>query len=607
MNNFKYNVDKELQNMQWKGNKKVFDEIYGNKPKKSFKLKPIIVLSIVAVMILGTALAIGFNFSQEYNLIKDAKQAVMLKYGFSPEIMDSFSHKHVNNRDVNQVIFTNFACNTEKVGTYTVNFTDNKATEVSWSNDHIDPKLLEDGNLNAPAWGSAQLDKMRKIKTEFREKYDAIDWSNSATWTLEQKAEMDKDFTHETLPKISILPAEDDIQLDKAIELSKQALIDKYGFSENYFSNLIPFVDFYSVSIDKGESTHKEYNINFGTKISDNAYNSKLRVDLLSPSGEIKYSNWSIDPKDMRLPDGDLSKYEDFVNEYFKNGAFEYRTSTEKADIAQRLKAAGFEHLLKGVEYTAPESEVAGEAVIAAANKALFAKFGGNESVLSFFDVTKGYVDINGQKQWQVNYIEKESYFVVNYMKKLGNYTVNLADGTLEPINVTWSLGLEPIKATEHTWGAHDKYSLNVLPYLKKAMDITIPMLEKYGENTYPDQMSTEEAAAFSKLYIDAGFSKTDSDFSYTLPDDKDIPEAEIRQKAKEVLMAEKNVPAEYFDTATTYVQCYYNYISGKGEKVWSLRYYGQDAMHNVYFLIFDSQTGELLQLHHEDSTMGNG
>ncbi|NMD38862.1 MAG: hypothetical protein GYA87_09325 [Christensenellaceae bacterium] len=608
MNNFKNNIDKELYNIQWKGNNQVFDEIYGKKTKKSFKLKPVILIGIIVVVILGTALALNFNYSKEYNMVKDAKQAIMLKYNFSPEIMDSFSPKHISNKDGEKVEFENFVYENEKTGKYTVTFKDNKVYEVSWSNDHIDPKEYSGGNLDAPAWGFAQLEKMRKIKKDFREKYDTIDWSDSNNWTLEQKAEMDKDFTHETLAKINVLPDADDIQPDKAIEIAKQALIDKYGFKESFFDNLSPFIDFYSVSFDNGKNTHKEYDINFAQKIDDNSYDSKLYTAISSPDGKVKNCTWTVEAQDLHLPDGDLIKYESFVKEYFEKGAFEFRNATEKADIAQRLKAAGFEYLLQGVDYVSPKADIANEDVIKAANKALFDKFGGDESVLNFFNITKGFVNIKGQKQWQVSYIEKESYSIVNYYDMLGDYTVSLTEDTLEPIDVTWSLGLSPMQADENSWGMLDKYSLNILPYLKTTLNNVKSYLDKYEENTYPEQMSTEDAAAFSKLYLDAGFSKYDHSFvSYTLPDENDIPETEIRKKAQEVLIAEKQVTNNYFDTATCYVQCYYDYINGKGEKVWSVRYYGQDEMYNVYFLIFDARTGDLLELHHEDSTMGNG
>lgn len=127
----------------------------GEAPSRRLRRPAVAALALLIALAAATALAVGVNFSRRYTAVRAAKQAVCDKYGLDSRTVEMFLTEKEEANGVWTITFTHWA--EERAGVYTVTVSADGRAEAGWSFDGVDPALYEDGSLDAPVWGAAQI------------------------------------------------------------------------------------------------------------------------------------------------------------------------------------------------------------------------------------------------------------------------------------------------------------------------------------------------------------------------------------------------------------------------------------------------------------------
>lgn len=601
-NNLKNALDTALRDLEWHGEDEVLRAVRA-KRKPSFRLgrvpKRTLVLAIILMtIIIGTALALGITFSIQYQIQRQAAEAVKSTYDLTDEMLDLFTYKRENTKNGWIASFEANAIHQKELGFYTVEKEADGMLSVTWSHDNADQELVASGELTSPAWGAKQLARIIPFYRQHMDRWKNV--QNMDDLTLEEKAALDAPLleVQEIGLLINIMPEKDDIPVETAKEIARNAIMEKYGVSEEVLVTKNISVSFYLY----GGTDRREYWISMDDPDLDDSY----VVYVSSPDGHATYCRWMVSEENRTLPEGDLRLYTEAAREYVTTGAFDLLDAAGKAEAAARYEAAGLGDLLPE-EYILPKHTALSEKdAIEKATEAVQTTFGLQGNWQFLFQVRSAMIKEQDRSLWQITW---QPYNMGNWhwtdVDKLGEYKVTLSVETSEILSCEWSLkDVDAGNYTEETWGQAQAYSADMLPWVLNLLEQAQQILEKYPGSTNLDEMSPEDRAAYDALFRNAGYDL--AFYPNTLPNEKDISQEDAAALALEAIQTVYQVDGSSLVRGETFHEGFYLWGTDEGKtiRVWMI-YYWNDP--DAYTVAVNAENGEIEQIWHDDLSVGNG
>lgn len=577
------------------------------KPMKRKSLTTILVMALITVLLTATALAMGLNRSSRSTATKTANDAVMQTYGLTMETLGAF-RQEVEEKDGGWTItYSPVKFNLDAMGTYTVTIGKDGTAEASWTHDG---QPLDGAGLDASIWGQTQLEQVLAVDREHFASRGSIDWDDQENWSIEARAAMDKVLVDSGVTEtvVHVAPGPEDIQEDEALAMAKDAIMKTYGIPEEEFEAYdVSFLTFtksgwedepaYSISLEHRElREEKEYG---------EVPLSSFWVRIFSPSGDVASCSWQVEPEYQTLPEGPLKGYDQAVKEFVEYGAFGLLAPGEKAEVAARIKEAGYGKYIGSKEYVAPkDGDITQEEAVKAAGEALEAAYGVSGSMLDLFDQSVSLLMKNGAPTWTVEYVptmDSDAPPFEGFAKKMGEYRVLVSpeDGTA---TATWTkdgVKLDAEAPTKDTWGQAKVWDSTVLPWVAELVNAQQEM-EK-AAFAADDTWSLTYLAGHDALFLGAGF---DSDsYKHILPGKGDLSEAEAWEVMRMVLAEDYGVTGEVLETMSYLPEFY----TADGQHIWDFRMQrtGDEGYQDWYQIRMDAQTSEIISMDY--IAAGNG
>lgn len=588
-NRFRSEIDARLSDLTFTRQDQVLERIQARRVVRPLPKRTLIVLLALMLMLCGTAVALTLRYSARFDLERHARGILSSKYGLTGEMIDLFATRVEQDGESWTVRFIPIGWE-EQMGEYAVTGSAKSDTQATWSHDGEGP--------SESFWGPEQLQQFMALRTA---QQNAMFRQGGWNGTLEELAAIDAPILalKGAAWRVHYLPGEDDIQPEEAEALARQAIMAKYGLSQEAMDGYrTSTLHFYLYT----EDGTKEYRLWMDDKNRDDEF----WVSLSSPSGEITACNWHISAKDFRLPEGDLSLYSEAAKEYVSGGAFEALNAEEKAKVYRRFEEAGLDDLLPpGVYVTPAATDLNEEAAIFRAKEAMMERFAFPEEAFELFGVHTAMLRAEEGRLWQVRFIGLDQYhYYWLGNNELGDYTVAVtADGQIA--SCEWSLeDMYEGGFTERTFGQSTVLAGELLPYviaLKSKLDQIIAPYPEFQNRD--DDLSHEDLATYDALMRDAGFDPRI--YCYLLPKEGEVREAEAIEIARQVLKDEYGLTDAILDNSvleTSFLMAYY--IGDEPIKGWDIVYKGRD----VYTVFINAADGIIEQIVHDDDTiLSNG
>lgn len=567
----------------------------GHRPMPRRKLSTVLVLGVLITALAATALAIGLQWSQRYQLGKTAKEAVMQKYGLTVETMGLFVESATQDGNTWTFTYQPVLFSSSAIGEYTVVIESGQEPVVTWSHDDA-PKTGGSG-FDAEAWGQPQLESALSLHNEQQQGMVDIDWENVGDMTLEDWAEKDKALLEASeqglIPfVVHVTPTEKDISPEDAIMLAKEAVIEKFGVSEDRLSHMKVDMQFVKYASDE-EPQYRMWLT--GASSAEGDETESFAVSLLSPSGEVVECAWAVNPVDRILPSGSLKGQFDAVSEFISEGAFRLLSPTEKAEAAARITEAGYLDLLGFWEYVAPtDADLPEEKARTLTAQAMKDKYSFTDETLTLFLPCMSVQIEDGQRLWVAEYVpnvQDDWWTLFELPERLGSYRVTIAADTGTVQSIAWDAQeLQENKAySKDTWGQAAVYDVHILPWLQELLKAQRPLALEEREVSL---LSLEKHAAKDQLFRAAGFPS--AQYPNGLPKDGDITEEKALELACQALESEYGLTAE---EVKSWPMSTYFFVGDPSQRYW-------------YFWIFptgDRQGQDLsVEVHAESGTILN-
>lgn len=611
-------VDRRLAAMEWTGEDAVLRALHAARRAPTAgarrRLRTGLVLAVILLLLLGTALALGLIYSEGYSRRKAADRALMDAYGLSQEAVGMFLVRQERTPGGTRFTYEPYM-HADKVGTYTVLLPGQGHAVTRWSHDGGElPR--EDEGLDARIWGARQLNAYVRVKNAYYERSHEIDWNGAAGWTLEQRAQVNRELQSmqraygEHVPDEHIVPGPEDITREDAVARARDALTATFGVDEARLDALRLQLTFTRSAEDGARRYRVLYNNYDPQHGGMGAQFEAFLVDILSPSGEAVCPRWQVNDLAQRtLPEGDLSGYRIAVTQYMESGAFERLPAAEKGRLASRIAKAGLGDLLGQVQYAIPGDGALNEAgALALAADALGSRFGLTARMRTLFTVSAALVVERGQVLWDVTYkADDVPYWRVHAVPPVGDYTVRLHAATGEVLEAAWSLaGRETRAFTRDTWGQAEAYDAAILPWYMDLLEERGKIIRRYPEEGDVYFMSLEDNAAYAALFRRNGFSARR--FPDALPGPGDLQLAEARALAMDALRSElhldERVIRELDPVLPGFLMTGANFPGGTGDPVWVFTCHHKGG---IYVVVLKADTGALLVVQYGPAAAGNG
>ena len=578
----------------------------------------------VALIVLAqTAVAMEVTYSEQYTMVKAAREAILEKYGLTHATLSMFDETiHSTNSDETTFTFTPFPpfLDTKAVGMYQVVVKNMEATAVTWTHDGADPGGLSAGRLDTPAWGQAQLQNALDIYKLLNRASLAKDGRGEFTEADQAALSQLMEVAHypEASRPENTEPHQKDISEDSAVRLAARAVLAKYG-ADLQATDDYAFRVFFHREPDAKDGV---YTVSWykGDIFADPI---EYQVQIESPSRKIT-SCFMLDQENMILPEGPLDDYFIAVLEFMQSAKAVLRLShEERAELWERINR--MEHIRSlPVQYVAPgDDSISEEEAVEAAREALRGKYGFMEAFESLFIKTVTFQLLGDAPCWIVAYTPELKTYLFDYKEKMGDYvaviqgsepTVLYAywsnDESYMPVIFTpdgekvlkfWSgSNYKPSRASENDWAQALYWDAGVLPFVK-TLDEKRHVLEQKNGADYTE-WSLADKNEYDQPCRDAGFAP--DRYPMGLPGPDDIPEDEALSLAKRAFLSEYGLTEE--DLAEFFIRMDYLIIN-PAKPVWAVALNAKDhpVTEDAYYLELDSETGEIVLSWH--AAMGHG
>lgn len=580
------------------------------------KVSVALVIALILVALVACALAATVLFSGEADAIARAKQAVMREYGLTAEALGCFDTEVARKDEEWAVILTGYAWEAPQLGIYRVRLSPGKSPVVNWSHDDIDPALWQDGGLDAPAWGQAQI--MERLRL------DALE---------ENRPSMTTNLTNEEqtalFPMIQgvfeplhgpivyryqrIAPDAQDITREEAIAIARRLIHTTYGLPEAAIAGFEPSVAFVRIWSELWGWGERQYAVTLQRPVDDALpapRDGAFTVHIASPSGDALQSYWHVEKANRTLPEGRLDAYAHAVEEFFREDALSVRSASEKAEIVARVREAGLETLITpNLPYAMPGADdLPEDEAIRRANEALEAEYGLGAAHLSLFDRSVSLLETEVGRVYEILYTPRarmysdNAYWEALVQPCIGAYAVSLDARTGAVCQTEWRLDADRVRVVNEK-GQFDQIPEIPAAELNKIVDLwetTEAIWARYPAGTYPQDLSLEDGAAYDASFRDAGFLQG---FPRGMPREGDLSYDEAWDIAKAGILLEMPHAADALETAT--VSGSYT-LANPEAPAWSFMvYFVQDGIEIHYHVMVNADTGDIRLL--EIGTSGHG
>lgn len=610
---FDRNIPAPSENFAWDTMAKLrmaaAKEELGGRPRR--KLSAAMVMTLVVVLLAATALAVTLLFSAQYDATRTARQAVMDKYGLTQDTLGLFGASETQEGDTWTVRFTPIMYDGEAMGSYDVTVKGGKASEVSWSNDGKAVPTFQEAGFTGEAWGQSQLVELLAMYRSHQAAQSNIDWNHGAELTLEDFAERDKALAEASQQGLEVgvmhmVPTENDIQPEEAVELAKKAVAEKYGVFIDLLADLEVQIDFLKYSDDE----EPVYRISMGSgeqRPGEYIFHVDYYVALFSPSGTVQRCT-AGSPTALTLPEGSLKDYRDAVVEFMEEGKFEQLTPEEKAALAKRIVEAGHGDLIGNKAYVAPAiGDIPQEEAMGKAEAAMVGTYGFTQDTLTLFKADPSMQMLDGERAWVIDYSPQTQLgwwsSESDMEMALGNYQVTLKADMGDAQTITWDLrekrGTQTY--TGETWGQAEVYDAKMLPWVQALIKANELYYEEQEGWVQEKTLSLEEEAHRDQMFRDAGFPATR--YPSGLPREGDLTQENAFALAKQALCEEFGLTEERLTKAEVIL----HYLVARDTKgpEWTFMFFFGGQEDYDYYVSMDAESGAILSVMQEG--MGNG
>lgn len=567
------------------------------RPMKKLRLSAVLLAAALLLALAATALALSLSRSAQYTAAREAREAIMEKYGFTNESLGLF-YPEITQADGVYTFTYSPIKYPDRFGVYTAIVREGEAPVIAWTYDGLDPALWASGEFSDPVWSAAHGEKYHRLEQAYWARMSAwIEEKGGPSLSLEDQAALDAFLLENNLPggiggySIATLPSESDIQEAEAVALAKQAAIDKFGVTAETLDLYHPHVTF-SISEQDDEA---EYIVALTTESGEwDPALGEFRISLRSPSGFVNDCFWRVDKRYRTLPDGPLDAYHEAIREYVDAGALFVLPHAEKAALAERITKAGYR---LSNRFLAPgRADISEAEAVELAKKTLFARYGLTDGMLSLFMPDASFQQFGGSPAWIVGFVARED-IVWPFPEHLGEYWISIVGETGEITQAYWTLddaALDPAGYTENTWGGAPAWDASVLPWAVD-FDKACQALDQLPE---AERWSFEGAAEADRLFRDAGFDRTQHPNGIPGPDE--LTREQAFTIAKEALLVEFGMTESEISShriAESFS------VADPDAPVWAFHLYiGSNGTCSVFI---DARTGEVTDM--QLMTTGNG
>ncbi len=565
------------------------------------------VVLIAAMMILAlacTAVAVSLSQSARHNAVKEARAAMLEKYGITGESLVMFEETVTQKGGEWTVTYTAMKYNPDKVGEYTVTIADDKETAIAWTHDGVDLAALADEGTDAPVWGQAQLLQAVALEKVYYAGSAQTSWDEMEGTTIEKQAKRDQVLVDAGMESwvVHVTPAPEDLQESDALQRARQAIVQKYGVTEESLADFEADITFSK----RQDQTERSYRI-WLTKADGTPMSQWYDITVLSPSGKVDSCRWSLEPELRTLPEGPLAGYKEAVEEFFRDGAFAILSPARKAEIAARVTEAGFGALLEGKKYAMPRLGYENEyEAYPAAHFAMILTRGFDEGTLALFKSTASMLQTDAGRVWEFLYTyERPETWNRPYEERMGEYRVTVGVESLEVLSVEWSLdeARGDTAYTAQTFGQSPAFDAEMLFWLIALEKASVPIRAKYagGVSTIGEPWPMEDDAAYDQLYRDAGFSA--EQYPNDLPGEGDVPMETALTAAKQALRDEFGFTEERIEASDARASFL---IQDPAQPQWRfVFFFFEDGYSEEHIVTVDAKTGDVVNTSFHG--MGNG
>ncbi len=567
------------------------------KPMKKKWLTAAVVTALLVALLAATALAIGLLQSARYSALKRARDTLMEKYGLSQSALAAFEEAAEEDGDALLVTYEPIKFETEAMGRYSAKVTGDKA-EVTWTHDGTDPSVYESGALDAPVWGTKQIEATLEIEWEYTAALRELTKIEDSDARIEKIRELQANAPAVlglVIPQASVT-----VPTEKAVEIAREDVTRVFGIPKEEVDALHVTTELFQ-NQNEQSPTYTVFltydKVILGVPMSG----FMVRVDGLT--GEATWNFWMIEPEDRTLPDGPLDSYEKAVQKFIEEGAFDLCDPAKKADIGTRIIQAGFGDLLPHADYAVPPKDGVSEAeAVAAANRHMAEHFGVTETSLAFFKTSVSFI-AGERPHWAINYIADDGEDFMMYYDKFGEYSVHVDGKTAEIIESAWSFAdaLGGKAYAESSWGQAPAYDGRMLTWLSDLLAAEAALYAKYDEE-WKLHWNVEDSGVRSALFRDAGFDP--AMYPYHVPGPDDMPQAEAETYARQLLKDEYGLTDQRLDNPGDLLVSFR--VRDPEKLVWNFRYtLTDDGREDCYTVEFDAKTREVTQMSY--IATGNG
>lgn len=580
------------------------------KPMKRKLSTTLLVAVLLIALLTATALAVvSLSRSSQGNAVHIARQALGEKYGLTTETLGLFWQEIEQDENGWTLVFTDVSTDGEKLGIYSVVIAPDGKAEATWSHDDVDTSLWQDGNMDAPVWGQAQMMRYLADKETDWQAYLQIDWSQADFATIaEHQSHMYLFRVGDDRPDMFYyaVPGAEDTAQEQAVQTAKQAILDTYAADVDALMASEGYAEQVSFAEAEEDGT-RQFLVEY---VQPYPLTGHLSVQVASPSGEVLGVRWNMDKALRTLPEGPLDAYRHAVEEFMLSGALQAKSATEKAEIVQRVKDAGWEALIQpALPYVAPGAQdIAEVAALSGAKGALMDEYAFTEEGFTLFEATTSLLEIDGARRWTIDFspLPFENWYLDMDMEKgkLGSYAVTLDASSGEVLEAAWDQAeaWDEGSYTQSTWATAPVYHGKLLPWLVQLTEGLADIAALYpAEDATIYDYSDEDIAAYDALFRGAGFPITQ--FNHSLPGPEDLTKEEALAIAREALLAEMPIPQALWDTMDVVIDFS---IREAQTPQWGFSFrFTHEGVFVDFGVSIDARTGEVLYTN--SVTGGNG
>lgn len=584
--------------------------------QKRFAVHCIMLLLVLSLA--SGAFASPLTRAEQYEVFLQARDIMFETYGFDIQTLSLFTPIVSKVEDgLWEVKFLPIKYS-NRMGEYKLTLKDGELEDISWSMD-LDEKQMEtlaSASLDFYIWGPAQIKQALALDLAASEKQLEIynKYSPEKRQSIEAQNELARwyqDNHHPESPGYfeEIIPGENEITEAEAIVIAQKALTKKYGLSDDEAKNDYHYGTFASRDTDG----NLFYQVTAEQLDPEGMYYMTLYFIMVDGFlGKVTEAYCVRGAWDMKLPEGPLDDYAEYVQEFFDRECFAYYPYDEKADLYQRLEDAGFGQYLHGATYRLPaKGELSAEEAMDVFMTTLEEKRGITEDMLVLFDIQSSLIsyDDSDKATWIFRLVPAHISDPFSYWSGLGEYTIQLDSETGELLANDWAFDyyFERQIPTKKSWGSLEGWNGNALVWLLELREQLNEITSKYG---LYDDLAYEDLARIHELHRENGFDPTQ--YSLSMPGKDDLTEEEAVAIARQALVEDCGVDPEALDKwerTVVYFGDTQAYAASGDEGLyacWQIHFYpgvpGEMENYSVYIL---GSTGEITDVDYV--IQGNG